>query len=139
MGARREAPADDPARPSAAGDGGGRPVRGVRRARPLRLRTRRLQDDVAGLAPGLARCLAPISDARADLGRLRQASLGGAAGRDPSLTTTAPGTDRGLAVARGVVDRHGGAVGVRSQVGKGTALALRLPLATRADPAAAAC
>jgi two-component system OmpR family sensor kinase len=38
-----------------------------------------------------------------------------------------PGSGLGLALARVVVGRHGGTVGVRSRVGDGTVMALRLP------------
>jgi signal transduction histidine kinase len=39
-----------------------------------------------------------------------------------------PGSGLGLALARAVVERHGGRVGLRSRVGQGTVATLRLPL-----------
>jgi len=44
-----------------------------------------------------------------------------------SAAAGTPGSGLGLALARVVVGRHGGSVGVRSRVGDGTVIALRLP------------
>ena len=44
-----------------------------------------------------------------------------------SAAAGTPGSGLGLALARVVVGRHGGTVGVRSRVGDGTVMALRLP------------
>jgi two-component system OmpR family sensor kinase len=40
-----------------------------------------------------------------------------------------PGSGLGLALARAVIERHGGRVGLRSRIGQGTVVTLRLPLA----------
>jgi PAS domain S-box-containing protein len=53
---------------------------------------------------------------------------------DPFFTTkdVGKGTGQGLAIARSiVVDRHGGAIDVHSQVGVGTRITIRLPVARR--------
>ncbi|CAN5116464.1 hypothetical protein BH09ACT12_BH09ACT12_19410 [soil metagenome] len=39
------------------------------------------------------------------------------------------GSGLGLSIARGIVDRHGGSIGVRSMPGEGTTVEVRLPLA----------
>jgi two-component system, NtrC family, sensor kinase len=48
---------------------------------------------------------------------------------DPFFTTKEKGTGLGLSVVYGIVERHGGAIDLRSEPGKGTRLALRIPLA----------
>lgn len=39
-----------------------------------------------------------------------------------------PGSGLGLSITRGIIDRHGGTISVRSTVGKGTTMEARLPL-----------
>jgi signal transduction histidine kinase len=48
-----------------------------------------------------------------------------------------PGVGLGLAIAKGIVDAHGGSIGIDSEVGAGTSVWFTLPLAGRkhADPA----
>ncbi|OGL64709.1 MAG: hypothetical protein A3I72_14730 [Candidatus Tectomicrobia bacterium RIFCSPLOWO2_02_FULL_70_19] len=48
---------------------------------------------------------------------------------DPFFTTKEKGTGLGLSVVYGIIHRHGGRVDIKSQVGKGTSVAVRLPLA----------
>ncbi len=38
------------------------------------------------------------------------------------------GSGLGLALARAIVERHGGAISLRSRVGQGTGVAVRLPV-----------
>jgi two-component system NtrC family sensor kinase len=45
---------------------------------------------------------------------------------DPFFSTKEKGTGLGLSVVYGIVQRHGGELDVRSQVGKGTAVRIRL-------------
>ncbi len=47
---------------------------------------------------------------------------------DPFYTTKEKGTGLGLSVVYGIVDRHGGRIDVKSQVGKGTSVIVRLPV-----------
>jgi signal transduction histidine kinase len=47
--------------------------------------------------------------------------------RKPYFTTKEGGTGLGVAVARGVVEQHGGKLEYKSQVGKGTVVSIRLP------------
>ncbi len=47
---------------------------------------------------------------------------------DPFFTTKEKGTGLGLSVVYGIVDRHGGRIEVKSQVGKGTSVSVRLPV-----------
>ena len=41
---------------------------------------------------------------------------------------SAPGTGLGLSIARGIVEAHGGSIGVRNRLGGGLVVALSLPL-----------
>jgi signal transduction histidine kinase len=54
--------------------------------------------------------------------------------RKPYFTTKEGGTGLGLAVARGLVEQHGGALDLKSSPGKGTTVTLTLP--TKAKPCA---
>jgi two-component system NtrC family sensor kinase len=54
---------------------------------------------------------------------------------DPFFTTKEKGTGLGLSVVYGVVQRHGGTARIDSEVGKGTAVVIRLPRAGEAEPA----
>jgi len=47
---------------------------------------------------------------------------------DPFFTTKEKGTGLGLSVVYGIVDRHGGKLDIRSQVGQGTTVVVRLPV-----------
>jgi PAS domain S-box-containing protein len=46
--------------------------------------------------------------------------------------TDAPGVGLGLAIAKGIVEAHGGSIGIDSQLGSGTCVWFTLPCATRA-------
>ncbi|MCI0546029.1 MAG: response regulator [Candidatus Rokubacteria bacterium] len=51
---------------------------------------------------------------------------------DPFFTTKVSGTGLGMAIARSVVDRHGGHLDVQSEVGRGTRVRVHLPREERA-------
>jgi two-component system NtrC family sensor kinase len=48
---------------------------------------------------------------------------------DPFFTTKEKGTGLGLSVVYGVVERHGGVLDIQSEVGRGTTVLIRLPVA----------
>jgi two-component system NtrC family sensor kinase len=48
---------------------------------------------------------------------------------DPFFTTKEKGTGLGLSVVYGIVERHGGRLEVTSEPGRGTRVAIRLPVA----------
>jgi len=52
---------------------------------------------------------------------------------DPFYTTKEKGTGLGLAIAYGIVDRHGGAIDVRSETGKGATFFITLPVLEEGD------
>jgi two-component system NtrC family sensor kinase len=56
---------------------------------------------------------------------------------DPFFTTKEKGTGLGLSVVYGLIDRHGGTLDVSSEVGAGTTVVIRLPVANAAPDAAA--
>jgi len=49
---------------------------------------------------------------------------------DPFFTTKDKGTGLGLSVVYGLIDRHNGTLDIKSQVGQGTTVIVRLPVAT---------
>jgi two-component system, NtrC family, sensor kinase len=51
---------------------------------------------------------------------------------DPFFTTKEKGTGLGLSVVYGIIERHGGTLDVRSQVGQGTTVVVRLPISVAA-------
>jgi two-component system NtrC family sensor kinase len=52
---------------------------------------------------------------------------------DPFFTTKEKGTGLGLSVVYGIVNRHGGSVGIESQVGTGTSVTVRVPVARKME------
>jgi two-component system NtrC family sensor kinase len=52
---------------------------------------------------------------------------------DPFFTTKEMGTGLGLSVVYGIVERHSGTIDISSDVGKGTTVSLRLPVARKTD------
>ncbi len=46
---------------------------------------------------------------------------------DPFYTTKAKGTGLGLSISHGIIERHGGKIDVRSELGKGSTFSIRLP------------
>jgi two-component system NtrC family sensor kinase len=52
---------------------------------------------------------------------------------DPFFSTKEMGTGLGLSVVYGIVERHGGTIDVRSEVGKGTTVVFRLPVIRKAE------
>jgi PAS domain S-box-containing protein len=56
---------------------------------------------------------------------------------DPFFTTKQKGSGLGLAMVHSIISRHGGTVEVESTQGQGTTFHVYLPIATRADTAAA--
>lgn len=52
---------------------------------------------------------------------------------DPFFTTKEKGTGLGLAIAYGIVDRHGGSIDVRSEIGVGSNFIITLPVLKEGD------
>jgi signal transduction histidine kinase len=53
---------------------------------------------------------------------------------DPSRTSSTGGTGLGLAIAKAVIERAGGSIAIASQLGQGTTVTVRLPLAKEIVP-----
>jgi signal transduction histidine kinase len=47
---------------------------------------------------------------------------------DPLFSTKAQGTGLGLTVCQGIIERHGGSIEVKSEMGKGTKFIVKLPI-----------
>ena len=47
---------------------------------------------------------------------------------EPFITSKARGTGLGLAIVKGIVEEHGGVIGLASQLGEGTTVTIRLPM-----------
>jgi signal transduction histidine kinase len=58
--------------------------------------------------------------------------------RGSNVATHASGSGLGLAVARQIVEQHGGAIDIESELGTGTLVSLRLPCTGPAEPAGSA-
>ena len=52
---------------------------------------------------------------------------------DPFFSTKEMGTGLGLSVVYGIVERHSGTIDIKSDVGKGTRVVIRLPIARKAE------
>jgi len=52
---------------------------------------------------------------------------------DPFFSTKEMGTGLGLSVVYGIVERHGGTIDIKSEVGQGTLIVIRLPIARKAE------
>jgi len=47
---------------------------------------------------------------------------------EPLFTTKAKGIGLGLAITKGIVEKHGGSIEIQSKVGKGTTFTIKLPV-----------
>ncbi len=54
--------------------------------------------------------------------------------RDGDVTGSKPGTGMGLAIAKGIVEAHGGDISVASKKGEGTTFSFVLPFRSPSDP-----